>query len=253
MKLFFALLILLFCPLSYALEQCNVQLGYGMIITDDMIRIVEGTQTRVQINNDKQIFIEGRWIRLNEQDTLILKEFSLGLRDTVPELVNLATDGVNLGLTAIEQVVESFSDKEPEVLKNQLKYVEQALMEKFKRGDDFYYIAPQSLSKLDEFFEKEISGKIHSAVHGSLGAILVALGEAFDSDEGNIEERISDMNQRMDIISTEIDKSLEKKAVSLEAKAIEYCGCLQKLDETETQLQKLIPELVKFDLVQIKI
>ena len=238
-------------------EECNVELEHGLIITENVIRIVDKTQTRVQINlgenqQDTQIFIKGLLIELNEEETLVLNEFERGLRNTVPELVNLATDGVNLGLTAIEQVVKGFSDKEPQVLKNQLEYVEKTLMSKFKRGDDFFYIAPQSLSRLDDFFKNEISEKIHAAVHGSLGAILVALGDAFESDEGNLEERITDMGTRMDIIATEIDKSLQKKAMVLEAKADEYCSCLQKLDETETRLQKIIPSLLQFDLVKIK-
>lgn len=238
-------------------EECNVELEHGLIITEKVIRIVDKTQTRVQINlgtnqKDTQIFIKGLLIELTAEETLVLNEFERGLRNTVPELVNLATDGVNLGLTAIEQVVKGFSDKEPQVLKNQLEYVEKTLMSKFKRGDDFFYIAPQSLSRLDDFFKNEISEKIHAAVHGSLGAILVALGDAFDSDEGNLEERISDMGTRMDIIATEIDKSLQKKAMVLEAKAAEYCSCLQKLDETETRLQKIIPSLLQFDLVKIK-
>ncbi|WP_425439303.1 DUF2884 family protein [Pseudoalteromonas denitrificans] len=241
----------------FAEEECNVELALGLIITENVIRIVDGTQTRVQINSglskqNHQIFIKGRWIALTEEETLVLNEYSQGLRSTVPELVNLATDGVNLGLSAIEQVVEGFSDKEPEVLQNQLEYVEKALMNKFKKGDDFYYIAPQSLSRLDDFFKNEISDKIHAAVHGSLGAILLALGEAFESDEGNIEERLLDMGDRMDIISSEIDKALQKKASVLEKKAAEYCGCLQSLDETETRLQNIIPQLVEFDLVKIK-
>ena len=241
--------------LSFSLKAdglCDVELSHGLIITDDVIRVVDKGQTRVQINQDSQLFIKGRWIELNEEEAAVLREYSLGLRSTVPELVKLATDGVNLGLSAIEQVVTGFTDKEPEVLKDQLKYVEIALKDKFKAGDDFFYIAPQSLSKLDDFFEKEISQKIHSAVHGSLGAILVALGDAFESNEGNIEQKITGMGERIDIISSEIDKSLQKKVVQLEEKANEYCGCLRRLNETEDKLQQLVPELVDFDLVQVK-
>ena len=243
---------LLFSSPLLADELCDVELGHGVIITNDVIRIVDNGQTNVQINDDSQLFIRGRWIELNQDEEQILREYSKGLRNTVPELVKLATDGVNLGLSAIEQVVTGFTDKEPEVLKDQLKYVEIALKDKFKVGDDFYYIAPQSLSKLDDFFEKEISQKIHSAVHGSLGAILVALGDAFESNEGNIEQKISGMGERIDIISIEIDKSLQKKVVQLEDKANEYCGCLRTLNETEDKLQQLVPELADFDLVQVK-
>jgi hypothetical protein len=126
-------------------KQCDVELSHGLIITDDVIRIVDKGQTRVQINNDKQLFIRGYWVDLSPEESKVVEQFSRGIRQTVPELVDLATDGVNLGLSAIEQVVEGMSDKEPEVLKTQLQYVERALMDKFKRGDDFFFIAPQSL------------------------------------------------------------------------------------------------------------
>lgn len=232
--------------------KCEAELSHGLIITDSEIRIVDNGQTRVQINNDQQLLIRGYYIQLSDADTLVLKEYAQGIRDTVPELVSLATDGVNLGLSAIEQIVEGMSDKEPEVLKTQLQYVERALMDKFKRGDDFFFIAPQSLSKIDDFFTQEISQKIHSAVHGSLGAILVSLGDAFKSREGNIEDRITDMGQRMDIISKEIDKSLQKKAQQLEDKADEYCECLNLLDETEARLQAIVPSLMAYDLVDIR-
>ena len=214
---------------AFAQKPCDVELRHGLIITDDVIRIVDKGQTRVQINNNTQLFIRGYWVDLGEDESKVLEQFSQGIRQTVPELVNLATDGVNLGLSAIEQVVEGMSDKEPEVLKTQLQYVERALMDKFKRGDDFFFIAPQSLSQIDDFFTKEISQKIHSAVHGSLGAILVSLGDAFKSREGNIEDRINDMGQRMDIITKEIDKSLQKKSRPIRAKSIRILRIPQHL------------------------
>ncbi len=231
---------------------CDVELTHGLIITQDTIRIVDNNQTRVQINQGNQLLVRGQWIELDAAETEILEQYNQMIRDTVPELVELATDGVNISLSAIENVVSGLSDKEPEVLKAQLQYVEQALRNKFKRGDDFFYIAPQSLSKLDDFFAQEVSKKIHTAIQGSLGAMLVALGDALDSREGNIEERISDVGARMEIITAEIDKSLQKKAEQLALKSEEYCNCLNMLNNTESKLQKLVPELADFDLVKIK-
>ena len=60
------------------------------------------------------------------------------------------------------------------------------------------------------------------------------------------------LTQRMDIISSEIDKSLQEKARQLELKAAEYCECLNALDVTESRLQAIVPGMVSFDLVQIK-
>lgn len=233
-------------------KQCDVELTHGLIITEDTIRIVDNNQTRVQINHGNQLLVKGQWIELNAQEAQVLEQYNKMIRDTVPELVDLATDGVNIGLSAIENVVTGLSDKEPEELKTQLQYVERALRDKFKRGDDFFYIAPQSLSKLDDFFAQEVSKKIHTAIQGSLGAMLVSLGDALQSQEGNIEDRINDVGERMEIITAEIDKSLQKKAEQLAQKSQEYCNCLNALDRTESKLQKIVPELADFDLVKIK-
>ena len=35
-------------------------------------------------------------------------------------------------------------------------------------------------------------------------------------------------------------------------KASEYCECLNSLDVTESRLQKIVPGMADFDLVQIK-
>jgi len=84
-----------------AQSQCDVELSHGLIITDDVIRILDKGQTRVQINNNNQLFIRGYWVDLSTEESKVLQQFSNGIRHTVPELVNLATDGVNLGLSAI--------------------------------------------------------------------------------------------------------------------------------------------------------
>ena len=76
-------------------KQCDVELSHGLIITDDVIRIVDKGQTRVQINNDNQLFIRGYWVDLSPEESKVVEQFSRGIRQTVPELVDLATDGVH--------------------------------------------------------------------------------------------------------------------------------------------------------------
>ncbi len=93
----FALSMALSSCTVFAQAQCDVELSHGLIITDDVIRILDKGQTRVQINNNNQLFIRGYWVDLSDDESKVLEQFSNGIRHTVPELVNLATDGVNLG------------------------------------------------------------------------------------------------------------------------------------------------------------
>ena len=54
---------------AIAQKQCDVELRHGLIITDDVIRIVDKGQTRVQINNNNQHHLKTRdW--LNDQMNL---------------------------------------------------------------------------------------------------------------------------------------------------------------------------------------
>ena len=70
-----------------AQSQCDVELSHGLIITDDVIRILDKGQTRVQINNNNQLFIRGYWVDLSTEESKVLQQFSNGIRHTVPELV----------------------------------------------------------------------------------------------------------------------------------------------------------------------
>ena len=70
---------------SLAKKQCEVELSHGLIITDDVIRIVDKGQTRVQINNNTQLFIRGYWVDLNPEDNTVVEQVSLGIRDNVSE------------------------------------------------------------------------------------------------------------------------------------------------------------------------
>ena len=67
---------LLFSSPLLADELCDVELGHGVIITNDVIRIVDNGQTNVQINDDSLLFIRGRWIELNQDEEQILREYS---------------------------------------------------------------------------------------------------------------------------------------------------------------------------------
>lgn len=231
-------------------HSCDTDLVYGLVISEHQIRYVTNSHTQVQINNDEQLFIRGEWVHLDTDRTAILREFSLGIRNEVPTLVNLAMDGVDIGLDAIEQVVAGLSGEARRgELSQQLQEVQLKLHQRFTRGDGFYYIAPQSLGKLDDFLNDDLHERMHSAVHGSLGAILTALGSAVQSGDGGLEERISDVGSKMDVLSEYIDMSLQNQATQLKQKAELFCARMQELDKIENRLQQAVPRLADFNLV----
>ena len=85
----------LFAPWLPAAE-CNMAFAHGIVISPDQIRIMQNNRTHVQINADHQLFVRGEWVTLEESDTVLLAQYSQGLRRFVPEIVSIAVDGVEL-------------------------------------------------------------------------------------------------------------------------------------------------------------
>ena len=76
---------------------CNIDFAYGIAVNSDQLRVMDKTRTVVQINEQSQLFINGRWQTLNEEQRAWLSEYSNGLHYVVPKMIVLATEGVGLG------------------------------------------------------------------------------------------------------------------------------------------------------------
>ncbi|WP_199608854.1 DUF2884 family protein [Flocculibacter collagenilyticus] len=254
-KLSLSLFILLtFFPSMALAGKCDVRLNYGLLINNDHIRVMVKDRTQLQINNDKQLFIKGEWIHLNEEDTEVLKQFSLGLRREVPEIVNIAMEGVDIGLRAIDYVVKGLSGGQSGAgIDEHFKEIKFKLKKKFNRTGEHFYIAPQGLDEVADFFEDELGEEIKNIVTRSLGSIMVAVGEAVKADRNSLESRTTDLSENMDRINDDIARSLQAKSRLLEKKAEQFCWRLKELDKYETKLQDHVPNLKSFDIVGVEL
>lgn len=234
-----------------AYDSCDIELKYGVIIEQDDVRIMGPRKTVIQINDDKQLFVNGEWIMLDEPTTKLLTEYSLGLRTEIPKMVSIAMDGITLGFEAINQVVNTLSGSASPALKEQFEGLKFRFRKKFDHTGDIFYIAPQSLNELDDFFEDELTSEVNEIVTDSLGAMLLALGEAINT-EGDLEGNKVDFGEQMEQLSAQIEKQLSEKSGKLKAHAHQFCQSLRGLDRIETQLQQRVPILMDYDVVALK-
>jgi len=83
---------------------------HGILISPEQIRVQDNYRTVFQINHDEQLFIKGEWITLDPQEQELLKRYSHLLRKFVPEVVSIAVDSLELGLSAIESMLSGIGD-----------------------------------------------------------------------------------------------------------------------------------------------
>jgi hypothetical protein len=255
-KLISRLFVLLALPwMSFASQakSCDIELRYGILITPEHIRILDRHLTKIQINHDQQLFINGQWIRLEVHEVALLKSFSEGLRNEVPQIVGIAMEGAEIGLKALDKIMAGIADTgDSDLFHEEFAAFRARFKKKFNHIDNKFYIAPQSLDKLDDFFEDELGQEIKKVVTGSLGAVLVALGEAINSNESGLEKNVIDVSRQLKRLEAKIEQQLSAKSLVLEKKAKQFCDRLTELNKTESELHVMLPRLSSYDVVKLK-
>ncbi len=237
-------------------QQCDINFNYGVVINPSHVRIIQKGQTFVQINNDKQLFIKGREVYLNEQQIELIHQYSQGIRKQVPEIVDIAIEGVDIGLKAVNKVIAGLTGENSashQKIQERFDEMQYRLRERFNHSDTNYYIASQDFDDFDDIFAGAFEQEIESIVTESIGTILMAVGEAMTTnEERNSEQRVEAFDQRLQGMEKGLHLEIEPRAQEIELKAAEFCNSLKKLDQLEARLQKSINQLSEFDLIETK-
>lgn len=237
-------------------EQCSVNFNYGVIIDPHHLRIIDHGKTVVQINGENQLFVEGREQELTIEQQTLIKQFSLGIRDQVPEIVSIAIEGVDIGLKAVNKAIGSLTgENSASQQKIQTKFDELKwrIRTRFNQSANNYYIAPQDFADFDDIFTGEFEQEIEEIISDSIGTILSAVGEAMISDSSvsrSSEQRLSTFDDRMETLGKDLELEISASANALEKKAETFCHKLTELDEIENKIHRIIKPLKQFNLIE---
>ena len=251
MRFLLLLLSLISSPLFA--NECQMAFRHGILISPDQIRILTADRTQFQINHDRQLFIQGEWITLSEEDTAVVAQYSQGMRKFVPQVVGIAVDSVELGLSAIESMLIGVGNQtQQEEWKALVQETTYQLMSRFVRSGEHFYLAPQSLNEMDAFLHGELKENLTQLAKNTVGAVWGALRDALRQTDDNFERNESQDWQSVEQLIAKINLRLDAKADELEAKSALFCTRLLELDHIESQLQQRIPLLLHYDVVIAK-
>jgi hypothetical protein len=237
------------CAASFGSE-CKMAFSQGILISPDQIRVLTNDRTQYQINRDKQLFILGELQSLSPEDAEVLAQYSQGMRKLVPEVVGIAVDSVEMGLSAIENMLlgvgNASQQEEWQALVRETTY---QIMSRFVRSGEHFYLAPQSLKEMDAFLHGELKNNLTALAKNTVGAVWEALRDALQQTDDEFERPERQNWQSVEQLVSKINLGLDSKAEELEAKSVLFCERLKELDQIESQLQKRIPALIAYDVV----
>ncbi|MFT4994931.1 MAG: hypothetical protein ACI965_001973 [Paraglaciecola sp.] len=237
-------------PAAYADLDCQVALNYGLVVNKQQIRVLDESRTLYQINDNKQLIVQGEWLRLNSRQAADLQELSTGIHKVVPKMVLLANEGVELAIDTVEHVYLGLVGKDhksQEKLQSSLKRVKMRVKEKFIHASDHFYMGSGSVENVDDRVDKELEEQIEQAMATSLGGILSAIGSLVASEQ-TTDEKIDEIAQQLETMGEEIVQSVPPKAHSMQQKAGWFCNKFKELDRVEERLRQSIPALKPYNV-----
>ncbi len=247
---FLAIIFLLFNFAVHAGNDCEVSLDYGVVVSDQQIRVIgDGGRTVYQINHPAQLIVQGEWIDLDEHQERELYELSAGIHQVVPKMILLANEGVELAVETIEQVYSGLvkDNESQKKLQKSLERVQMSVKEKFIRANDHFYMGPGSLEQVNDLVDSELEEQLEEAISTSVGGILSAIG-GLVANEGS-EEKIAAIANQLETIGGEISQSAGSKAQTLKLKAQWFCNKFKELDKAEDRLRASIKEIKPYNVL----
>ncbi len=239
---------------AFSSDNCSVDLNYGVIVKGQNIRFLDKDNTYVQINDNKQLFVDGKQISLTAEQQNLVSEYASSINQQVPEIVNLALNAVDVAFSAISHVVTGVTGDDAnssDRLNEIMVKIKEKVHTRFNNDDGSYFLAQQNFDEFDSFMEDELEAEIEDLVSESIGDILIAVGSAINNEEGDFEQRMEAFGKRMERMGDDIELAVEGQAEQLEAQAEQLCANLKELDQLEMQLTDSVAELSRFDLINI--
>jgi hypothetical protein len=230
---------------------CEVSLNYGVVVSEQQIRVIgHGGRAVYQINHPSQLIVQGDWIDLDEQQKREVAELSAGIHQVVPKMILLANEGVELAVDTIEQVYAGLvkDDKSQKKLQKSLERVQMSVKEKFIRANDNFYMGPGSLEQVNDLVDRELEEQLEEAMSTSVGGILSVIGGLVANGEVS-KEKVAAIASELESLGEEIGQTVGPKAETLKLKAQWFCNRFKELDKAEDKLRASIKELQPYNVL----
>ena len=230
--------------ISFSNDECNVVFKNDVRIKPNELEIFKANNQRMLFTAEGELSINGEQVALNSAQRQALTNYTDNLRVQLPEVANIALEGVKIAGVALEEVANAFNI-------DGLDNIATLMDDTFYQQGTFV-MGQQSFTQFGENFEQQFEQQIETAVESavmqSMGSILVALGSELMGSGGDMQA----FEERMENMGAQIEEKVELHAKKLEQRANTLCGDFIEIAQQETQLAAQVPALKGYELFTIK-
>lgn len=235
-------------------HSCNVNFDKDLSINSQLVSMKDAGTELWRINNNGQLWLDGKVITTDSNTQLLLREYQAGIRTQTLQTVALVEDALVLAADAVDSVLTELTGdslQQHPALQTALDKIKTSTESIVVRSGDNIDIYGSRFDNLDNAFGTEFEQAIEEAVTNSMGSILMLVGKAMASGEGNFEQRMQAFGERMERFGEDLEARMNIKARALEQRGDTMCAGLQALDTLENQIQQAIPQMQQYDLIEV--
>ncbi|WP_409424299.1 YggN family protein [Pseudoalteromonas sp. RW-H-Ap-1] len=237
--------------ISFSNDECNVEFKNDVRIKPNELEIFKADNQHMLFTAEGKLSINGEQVALNSAQRQAMTDYTDNLRVQLPEVANIALEGVKIAGVALEEVANAFNIDGLDNISTLMDDIHQEVESTFYQQGTFV-MGQQSFNQFGENFEQQFENQIETAVESavmqSMGSILVALGSELLGSGGDMEA----FEQRMENMGAQIEEKVELHAKTLEKRANSLCGDFVAIAQQETQLTAQVPALKGYELFTIK-
>lgn len=240
----------------YAHDSCNVDLEAGITINKSKLEFFESEnkdQVLYTIDNNANLTVRGEDISLDSDQQALVEQYSTSIRAMVPQVRNIAMEGVDLAIEGVNLAFNELLGEGNNIgadLTQELASIKEDVSTRFtiEHGFTLGENGLEDEELLGEEFEQRIESAVEKAVMGSMGSLLVALGQEMMFSGGDTDA----FETRMESFGENIEHEMELRTKKIERKADSLCLAAVEIDELEEALKASIESLSDINVITAK-
>jgi len=240
----------------YAHDSCDVELDAGVTINKSSIEFFDpdkNKQSLYKIDNDNNLIVGDNYVSLDDEQRALVKQYASNIRAMVPKIRKIALEGVELALEGVNLAFNELLGEGNDVgadLTQELSSLKEEVATRFTVEHGFT-LGENGLDNdelLGNKFEERIESAVEKAVMGSMGSLLMALGQEMMLSGSDT----NDFETRMESFGENIEHEMESRAKKIEQKAEGLCLEVVEIDKIEEQLKESIESLENINVITVK-
>jgi hypothetical protein len=232
-------------------DQCQVDFQNDVRITPNQLQITAENNKKLTIDSYGELYVDGQAITLTYDQKEALANYADSLRVQLPQVANIALDGVKLAGVALDEVAQAFNLQGLESLNGLMDELHVEISDTFYQQGAFVMgekTFHEFGENFDNHFETHIEEAVESAMMESIGSILMMVGSEMVSSGGDMES----FEARMENMGKEIEEKVQLQAKQIEEQANGLCEKFEGIANAETDLVAQIPAMNGYQLFNFK-